>query len=84
MISNATRELINLAISNLELESLTQEVINEATNATYLKVTYGLKPNSSPASIDISNISVTINGKSKPILAVGAFFASENCVVSEL
>ena len=54
------------------------------TNAAYLKVTYGLKPNSSPASIDISNISVTINGKSKPILAVGAFFASENCVVSEL
>ena len=56
----------------------------KATNAAYLKVAYGLKPNSSPASIDISNISVTINGKSKPILAVGAFFASENCVVSEL
>ena len=56
----------------------------KATNAAYLKVTYGLKPNGSPASIDISNISVTINGKSKPILAVGAFFASENCVVSEL
>ena len=56
----------------------------KATNAAYLKVTYGLKPNSSPASIDINNISVTINGKSKPILAVGAFFASENCVVSEL
>ena len=56
----------------------------KATNAAYLKVTYGLRPNSSPASIDISNISVTINGKSKPILAVGAFFASENCVVSEL
>ena len=56
----------------------------KATNAPYLKVTYGLKPNGSPASIDISNISVTINGKSKPILAVGAFFASENCVVSEL
>lgn len=56
----------------------------KATNAAYLKVTYGLKPNSSPASIDISNISVTINGKSKPILAVGAFFASENCVVTEL
>ena len=56
----------------------------KATNAAYLKVTYGLKPNSSPASIDISNISVTINGKSKPILAVGAFFVSENCVVSEL
>ena len=56
----------------------------KATNAAYLKVTYGLRPKSSPASIDISNISVTINGKSKPILAVGAFFASENCVVSEL
>ena len=56
----------------------------KATNAAYLKVTYGLKPNSSPASIDISNISVTINGKSKPILAVGAFFASENCEVTEL
>ena len=56
----------------------------KATNAAYLKVTYGLKPKGSPASIDISNISVTINGKSKPILAVGAFFASENCVVSEL
>ena len=56
----------------------------KATNAAYLKVTYGLRPNSSPASIDISNISVTINGKSKPILAVGAFFVSENCVVSEL
>ena len=56
----------------------------KATNAAYLKVTYGLKPNSSPASIDISNISVTINGKSKPILAVGAFFASERCEVTEL
>lgn len=56
----------------------------KATNAAYLKVTYGLKPNSSPASIDISNISVTINGKSKPILAVGAFFAAENCEVTEL
>ena len=54
------------------------------TNAAYLKVTYGLKPNRSPASIDISNISVTINGKSKPILAVGAFFASEKCDVTEL
>lgn len=56
----------------------------KATNAAYLKVTYGLKPNGSPASIDISNISVTINGKSKPILAVGAFFASESCEVTEL
>ena len=56
----------------------------KATNAAYLKVTYGLKPNGSPASIDISNISVTINGKSKPILAVGAFFVSESCEVTEL
>ena len=56
----------------------------KATNAAYLKVPYGLKPNGSPASIDISNISVTINGKSKPILAVGAFFASESCEVTEL
>ena len=35
MISNATRELINLAISNLKLENPTQETINKATN--YLK-----------------------------------------------
>ena len=56
----------------------------KATNAAYLKVTYGLKPNGSPASIDISNISVTINGKSKPILAVGAFFVTESCEVTEL
>ena len=35
MISNKTRELINLAISKLELKSQTQETINEATN--YLK-----------------------------------------------
>ena len=50
----------------------------------YLKVPYGFKPNGSPASIDISNIAVTVDGKSKPILKVGAFFASENCVVTEL
>lgn len=35
MISNATRELINSALLNLELENPTQEVINKATN--YLK-----------------------------------------------
>lgn len=35
MISNTTRGLINLALSNLELENPTQEVINKATN--YLK-----------------------------------------------
>ena len=35
MISNTTRELINLALSNLELENPTQEAINKATN--YLK-----------------------------------------------
>ena len=35
MISNTTRELINLALLNLELENPTQEIINEATN--YLK-----------------------------------------------
>ena len=35
MISNTTRELINLALLNLEAESPTQEIINEATN--YLK-----------------------------------------------
>ena len=35
MISNATRELINLAILNLESENPTQIIINEATN--YLK-----------------------------------------------
>ena len=35
MISNKTKELINLAISKLELENQTQEIINEATN--YLK-----------------------------------------------
>ena len=35
MISNTTRGLINLALSNLELENLTQEVIDKATN--YLK-----------------------------------------------
>ena len=32
MISNTTRELINLAILNLELENPTQEAINKATN----------------------------------------------------
>ena len=35
MISNITKEFINLAISKLELKSQTQETINEATN--YLK-----------------------------------------------
>ena len=35
MISNKTKELINLAILKLELKSQTQETINEATN--YLK-----------------------------------------------
>ena len=35
MISNTTRGLINLALSNLELENPTQETINKATN--YLK-----------------------------------------------
>ena len=35
MISNATRELISLALLNLESENPTQEVINKATN--YLK-----------------------------------------------
>ena len=35
MISNETKKLINLAISNLELENPTQETINDATN--YLK-----------------------------------------------
>ena len=35
MISNATKRLINLAISNLKLENPTQETINKATN--YLK-----------------------------------------------
>lgn len=35
MISNKTRELINLAINNLELNNITQEVINKANN--YLK-----------------------------------------------
>ena len=35
MISNTTRGLINLALSNLELKNPTQEVINKATN--YLK-----------------------------------------------
>ena len=30
MISNTTRELINLALLNLELENPTQEAINEA------------------------------------------------------
>ena len=35
MISNATRELISLALLNLEAESPTQEIINRATN--YLK-----------------------------------------------
>ena len=35
MISNKTKELINLAILKLELENQTQEIINEATN--YLK-----------------------------------------------
>ena len=32
MISNTTKELINLALSNLELENPTQEAINKATN----------------------------------------------------
>ena len=53
-------------------------------NDNYIKIPYGLKPNGSPASVDISNIAVTVNGKPKSILAVGAFFATENCVVSEL
>ena len=35
MISNTTRELINLALLNLESKNPTQEIINEATN--YLK-----------------------------------------------
>ena len=35
MISNAIRELINLALLNLKLENPTKETINEATN--YLK-----------------------------------------------
>lgn len=35
MISNATKKLINLALSNLKLENPTQETINKATN--YLK-----------------------------------------------
>ena len=35
MISNKTRELINLAINNLELNNPTQEDINKASN--YLK-----------------------------------------------
>ena len=35
MISNTAKEFINLAISKLELENQTQEIINEATN--YLK-----------------------------------------------
>ena len=35
MISNTIRELINLALLNLELENPTQETINRATN--YLK-----------------------------------------------
>ena len=35
MISNTTREFINLAISNLELENPTQAIINRAAN--YLK-----------------------------------------------
>ena len=53
-------------------------------NNNYLKIPYGLKSTGSPASVDISNIAVTVDGKSKPILKVGAFFASENCVVTEL
>lgn len=53
-------------------------------NNNYLKIPYGLKPTGFPSSVDISNIAVTVNGKSKPILAVGAFFATENCVVTEL
>ena len=36
------------------------------------------------SSIDVSNIAVTVNGKPKPIIKVGAFFASENCVIAEL
>ena len=35
MISNTTRELINLALLNLELENPTQAIINRAAN--YLK-----------------------------------------------
>ena len=53
-------------------------------NNNYLKIPYGLKPNGSPASVDISNIAVTVNGKSKPIVTVGAFFAEENGEVTEL
>lgn len=53
-------------------------------NNNYLKIPYGLKPTGSPSSVDISNIAVTVNGKSKPIVTVGAFFASENCLVTEL
>ena len=56
----------------------------DSPNNNYLKIPYGLKPNSSPSSVDISNIAVTVNGKPKSIVTVGAFFATENCVVSEL
>ena len=53
-------------------------------NDNYMKIPYGLKPTGSPSSVDISNIAVTVNGKPKAILTIGAFFASENCEVTEL
>ena len=53
-------------------------------NNNYLKIPYGLKQSRVPSSIDISNIGVTVNGISKPIVTVGAFFTTEQCVVSEL
>ena len=49
-----------------------------------MKIPYGLKQSRVPSSIDISNIGVTVNGISKPIVTVGAFFTTEQCVVSEL
>ena len=55
-----------------------------STTSNYLKVTYGLSPKGAPSSIDISNIAVTVNGVAKEILAIGAFFTDEDCVVSEL
>ena len=55
-----------------------------SSSYNYLKIPYGLKPTGFPASVDISNIAVTVDGKSKPILAVGAFFTEENCEVTEL
>ena len=53
-------------------------------NDNYLKIPYAIKQSRIPSSIDISNIGVTVNGISKPIVTVGAFFAGEQCVVSEL